>query len=79
MERIERNGSNGGSWVYTQECQQAKTEILAHMRLLAGLLFLSAVLPGRVIPDGAPTGDAVPITVTAGGASTQSNVTIAVQ
>jgi len=49
------------------------------MRLLAGLLFLSAVLPGRVIPDGAPTGDAVPITVTVGGASTQSNVTIAVR
>jgi hypothetical protein len=34
------------------------------MRFLAGLPFLSAVLPGRLIPYGA---------------STQSNVTIAVQ
>jgi hypothetical protein len=52
---------------------------VSHVRFLAGLPFLSAVLPGRLIPDGAPTGDAVPITVAIGGASTQSNVTIAVQ
>ena len=52
---------------------------VSHVRLLARVLFLPAVLPGGVIPDGAPTGDAVPTTVTVGGASAQSNVTIAVQ
>ena len=68
--RIEKRASAdavSGRRVYTHGDREVNMDIPVHvspMRLLAGVLFLSAVLPGRVIPDGA---------------STQSNVTIAVQ